>query len=453
MAKVQKRSRRGSLQAVTRPQGLLGAGLLDFPGTVRDSTRHALGLMIMRSVTIGAKFVLTLFIARYLGLAPLGAFGIIASAAALMPVLLGFGVSNNLGRDAVRIGPAAITARIIGYFAFLIPAYVALAALGAIALPREAPWLLLLGALLFLEHILTDLFALMTITGLIYGANTVLFIRSAGWVLVYIPLALFEPALRSLEAMGLFWLGSDVLATVLALSLTRSWRWAAAVRALPRSPITLPHRHGSTALYLNDVANTGFQYVDRYIIGLMLGPELLGVYTLFWSVANAVSSLMTTAVVQPRRGALVQAARTSAESFNRSLRKATILGVQLTVGVSVAVIILMRVTVPFIGRPGLTQDFPVLFILSGALVFRTIYEIIGISFYAYNRDDITLYSGVTIFVVAVALNVIMVPTFGIWGASFVLMTSYIVGVAARTIIISRGFRSRAPAVSSVPEEL
>jgi O-antigen/teichoic acid export membrane protein len=442
MAKVQKQSQPGSPGATTGP--------LELPG---GATRHALGLLTMRSVTIGAKFVLTLFIARYLGLALLGVFGLIASAAALMPVLLGFGVSNNLGREAVRSGPATITARLINYFAFLIPAYAALAGLGAVALPHEAPWVCLLGALLFLEHIQTDMFVLMATTGLPYGANMMLFIRSAGWVLIYIPLALFEPALRNLKAMGLFWLASDVLATILALVLTASWRWGKAIRALPHSPISLPHRHGSTALYLNDVANTGFQYVDRYIIGFMLSPELLGIYTLFWSVANAVSSLITTAIVQPHRGALIQAARASPESFDRSLRRTTIMAAQLTVGVSVAVVILLRVVVPFIGRPGVMHYFPVLIILTGALVFRTVYEVIGISFYAYNRDDITLYSGITIFVVALLLNVVMVPAFGIWGASFVLMTSYIIGVLARAIIIGRGFRSRAPAAESVPEGL
>jgi O-antigen/teichoic acid export membrane protein len=453
MAKVQQRSRRGSPGAITRPQGLRGGGLADFRGMMRDATGHALGLMTMRSVTIGAKFVLTLFIARYLGLPPLGAYGLIVSAAALMPVLLGLGVANNLGREAARSGPETITVRMLGYFAFLVPAYAALAGLGAVVLPRETPWLCLLAALLFLEHIQSDLFGLMAINGVVYGANFMLFIRSAGWVLVYIPLALLEPGLRSLKAMGLFWLAGDVLATILALALTTSWRWAAALRALPRTPLGLPHRHGSAALYLNDVANTGFQYVDRYIIGLMLGPELLGVYTLFWSVANAVSSLLTTAIVQPRRGALVQAARASAEAFNRSLRSATVIGVQLTVAVSAAALILMRVAVPFIGRPGLMHYFPVLFILSGAVVFRTVYEIIGISFYAYNRDDITLYSGVTIFVVALVLNVLTVPTFGIWGASFVLAASYVVGVLTRAFIISRGFRSRAPVANSLPEKL
>jgi O-antigen/teichoic acid export membrane protein len=185
----------------------------------------------------------------------------------------------------------------------------------------------------------------------------------------------------------------------------------------------------------------------------MLSAELLGIYTLFWSVANAVNSLITTAVVQPRRGDMVSAARASADSFDRSLRGTTVMAVQLTVGLSVAVIILMRVAVPFIGRPAVMHYFPVLFILTGSLVFRTIYEVIGITFYAYNRDDITLYSGSVIFVVALVLNVIMVPALGLWGASLVLMASYAVGVAARAIIIGRGFRRRAPAVESVPEGL
>lgn len=453
MTRLQDRRRRDSSESTKGLQAPPGAGLLNVPTMAQHATRHALGLMVLRSTTIGAKFALAIFIARYLGLAPLGAYGIIASAAALAPVLLGFGVSNNLSREAVRSHPAAITARLIQYFAFLIPAYVGLCGLSAIALPREALWLCVLAVLLFLEHIQTDMFALMTITGLPYGANLILFIRSAGWVLVYIPLAILDPALRSLKMMGLFWLAGDVLATVLAVLLTSSWRWGKAIKALPGSAFTLPHRHGSTALYLNDVANTGFQYIDRYIIGIMLSPDMLGIYTLFWSVVNAVSSLITTAVVQPRRGVLVQAARSSTQSFNHSLRGVAIMAGQLTAGVSVIVIAFMYIATPYIHRPGLMAYFPILFLLSVATVFRSVYEVIGIAFYSYNRDDITLYSGAAIFIAALVLNVILVPGFGIWGASFVLLASYAIGVLVRAMIISRGFRPHTSILEGAPDQL
>ncbi|MDB5465759.1 MAG: polysaccharide biosynthesis protein [Phenylobacterium sp.] len=150
---------------------------LNLAGVLRDTTGHALGLMALRSMTIAAKFVLTLFIARYLGLAELGIFGIVTSAAVLAPVLLGFGVSNNLGREAARDGAAAITARLSQYFIVLLPIYATLCIVSVVIFPGKAVLLVALGLLLFLEHIQTDMFSLMMMTGRPYAANLVNFIR------------------------------------------------------------------------------------------------------------------------------------------------------------------------------------------------------------------------------------------------------------------------------------
>jgi O-antigen/teichoic acid export membrane protein len=422
-------------------------------GKSREITPYALGLVILRTMSIGAKFALTLFIARYLGLAPLGIYGIITSAAIMAPVLLGFGVSNNLAREAARSHAAAVTPRLVQYLALLIPAYAALGVLGIVAFRQEAIWLCLLAALLYFEHVQTDLFAVMTVNGHAFGANLIFFIRFSAWALIYMPLALFEPALRSLKVMGLFWLVADVLATIVAVLLTPRWRWGDAVRALPRSPIVLPHRHGSTALYLNDVANTGFQYVDRYIIGIVLSPELLGIYTLFWSIVNATSNLITTVIIQPRRGDLIQVARFSSRTFNHALVKVANSASQVAIGLSAAMLVLMYFAMPYIHRTGLMAYYPVLFILCVGLVFRTYYEVIGISFYAYSRDDITLYSGMIILIASISLNVLLVPMLGIWAASSVLLASYAIGVLARGIIISRGFRPHASSLETVPERL
>jgi O-antigen/teichoic acid export membrane protein len=420
---------------------------------VPDIAAHAIGLMSLRASTIAAKFALTLFIARYLGLTPLGVYGIIASATVLAPVLLGFGVSNNLGREAVRGGPSGITLPLLQYFAFLVPAYVLLGVVAATFTSVDLTWIYVFGLLLFLEHLHSDIFAIMTVAGSNYVANLIYFVRTAGWALIYMPLAVFEPSLRDLHLMGLFWLAGDILAMILVVALTADWRWSEAAVAMPRSQIRLPHKHGSMHLYFNDVANTGFVYIDRYIIGFYLSADLLGVYTFFWTIANAMSNLITNAVIQTRKGPLIQAARSSAASFNRQLRKVAVSTGQMAVGLSAIVIALMYVVIPHIKRPELDRHLAMLFIMSAALVFRTFYEVIGISFYAYRRDDITLYSAVVVLVASLVLNIVLVPIFGVWGASVVLLASYAIGVAARAAIVARGFQPRSSAVEGVPGSL
>lgn len=415
---------------------------------------HALGLMSLRSATVAVKFALTLFIAQYLSLADVGIYGIIASASALAPVLLGFGIAINLARDAARRGPQAITVPLLQYFGFLVPAYTGLCVISIFIWPDKTPWLLLVAALLFLDHVQTEMYSLMTILGAAYAANVAYFIRFAGWSIVYIPLAILDPRLRNLTTILLFWLGGCAVASLVVAVFTRGWGWRRAAAALPRSKIQLPHRHGSMALYVSDVANVTFVYLDRYIVGLFLSPTLLGVYILYWSITNALNNLIAISVVQIQRGVLVQVAQTSSSSFNRVLARVALNSSALATALALAASLMMYVVVPHLGRPVATAYLPLIFVLGLGLVLRTQYEVVGISFYAYSRDDLVLYSGLGVLAVALVLNLSFDRSFGIWGAGMALVLSYLIGAAARITMVARGFRvaaKPAPALALQPE--
>ena len=401
---------------------------------------HALGLMGLRSATVAVKFALTLFIAQYMSLADVGIYGIIASASALAPVLLGFGIAINLGREAARRGPEAITVPLLQYFGFLVPAYAGLCVISILIWPDKTPWLVLLTALLFLDHVQTEMYSLMTILGAAYAANVAYFIRFAGWSIVYIPLAILNPHLRNLTATLVFWLGGCCVASVVVAIFTRGWGWRRAAAAFPRSKIQLPHRHGSMALYVSDVANVTFVYLDRYIVGLFLSPTLLGVYILYWSITNALNNLIAISVVQIQRGVLVQVAQNSSLSFNRAMARVALSSSGLAIVLGLAASLMMYLVVPHLGRPVATAYLPLIFVLGLGLVLRTQYEVVGISFYAYSRDDLILYSGVGVLAVALVLNLGLDRSLGIWGAGLALVLSYLIGAAARIIMVARGFR-------------
>lgn len=414
---------------------------------LRNPAWRALFLMALRSMTIAAKFALTLFIARYLGLAELGVYGIIASASAFLPVVFGFGVAINLGREAAKAGPACIARPLLQYFLFLIPIYAVLCVIGMLVWPDRLSWLYLLAILLFLDHIQTEMFTLQTLSGSAYAANISYFIRFAGWCLLYIPFAFVYPQLRNLTSVLLFWLGGCVVATFLTVIMTRSWRWGSALRALPKARLQLPHRHGSVALYFGDIANVSFVYLDRYIVGLFLSAEVLGIYVLYWSITNALNNLITISVVQIKSGELVKIAHHGGKSFNRSLLATSIGSSAIAVGLGALATVMMYFVVPYLGRPEVVAYLPLMFLLCAGLVLRTLYEAAGNAFYARGRDDLLFYTVLGVLVVALGLNLWLDPRIGIWGAGFALVASYAVGVLTRIVVILRGFRPRSPSAS------
>lgn len=418
---------------------------------LRNPAWRALFLMALRSMTIAAKFALTLFIARYLGLAELGVYGIIASASAIVPVVFGFGVAINLGREAAKNSPASIALRLLQYFLFLIPLYAALCVIGMFIWPEHVSWLGLLAVLLFLDHLQTEMFTLMTLSGSAYAANISYFIRFAGWCLLYIPFAFFYPQLRNLTSILVFWLVGCAVATFLTVVMTRRWRWGAALRTLARSRLQLPHRHGSVALYFGDIANVSFVYLDRYIVGLFLSAEALGIYVLYWSITNALNNLITISVVQIKSGELVRIVHSGGKSFKRSLVATSISSCAIAVALGAMATLMMYFVVPHLGRPEVVAYLPLMFVLCAGLVLRTLYEVAGNAFYAHGRDDLILSTVVGVLVVALGLNLWLDPRIGIWGAGFALVASYALGVIARTVVIQRGFRHRpAPADLAAP---
>jgi O-antigen/teichoic acid export membrane protein len=195
-------------------------------------------------------------------------------------------------------------------------------------------------------------------------------------------------------------------------------------------------------LYFGDLANVSFVYLDRYVVGLFLSPTALGIYVLYWSITNALSNLVTTSFVQIQRGLLVKVASASDRSLNRPLGRICLTSGAMSLALSMAATLMMYVVVPHLGRPEAEAYLPLMFVLSAALVLRTLYEVVGISFYAYGRDDLVLYSVIGVLLVALTLNLWFDPRVGIWGAGGALVASYAIGWVGRTVMMLRGFRLR-----------
>src|SRR5690606_14272117 len=74
-----------------------------------EDTFSSLTIMTIRVAMLLAKFALSVFIARYMGLAELGVYGLIVGAAATVQTVLRGGVLPLLARDAVHQSLPEIT--------------------------------------------------------------------------------------------------------------------------------------------------------------------------------------------------------------------------------------------------------------------------------------------------------------------------------------------------------
>ncbi len=387
------------------------------------SLRRLFQQSILVALRIGSalsKFALTIYIARYLDLAALGAYSLLVGAATMAPAVLGFGLGDWTCRHIVRLSrdgalPFIVTRLSVSALLHCIvqPA----AWMLNLALGTPIPWHLvfLIGAIMVLEHLGTDLYFLMVARNRARFASVVMFIRAGLWPPFVIAAGLLIPQMRTIETVMFGWLAALILMW-LVIGLVAGfeqniravrWHWRFLLQAIPQS----------VPFYLKDIGGASLLYLDRFLISAFLGLELTGVYTFFWSIASVIESLVY-GLIQTHLPDLVgkDGNRDPAQTakYESRLYRENAIWALLLAGAACVVVPLL---LPFIGNV-LLQDYLPLFwlIVFGALLHLAA-DAVGFLLYAARHDR--AFTMIVLFgaPVSALANLVLVPTGGIYGAA------------------------------------
>ena len=394
-----------------------------------------------RGLSTIAKFALALYVTRYLGLADLGVYGLVLAACAWSPALLGFGLTEWLARQIVLDGHVAalrkIAARLsISTATHLVFQPIFWAVNFAIGAPVPMAWAWLIAPIVLLEHLFTDVHDLLTARGRIGFATGLQFVRAGLWPFAVVAVGLLYPQTRTLDNIFFAWLLGLALTSAIFLS------WLVAQGAGPLLQWSYVSRQiastrASVSLYLRNIASSASLFLDRYLISLTLGLELTGVYVFFWSVANVVHGMINSIVVQPQAPRLIgSAARSDMAGFRDFERRLRWEASAWTIVMSVAVFGTVIVLLPFLQQPLLQAYLPVFALIMIATWARIAADKFGYVLLALHRDRAILFASASGALLSAALNLTLVPHFGLWGAgSAFLLTS--VTVLTLGIVMSR----------------
>lgn len=400
-----------------------------------------LTLVGLRGANTLAKFALAIYTARYLGLAELGLYGLVTGAASLAPAMFGLGLSDIVSRHTVRKPLAETLPLMAGVLALgtaihLVAQPAAWAVNAYFGAP--VPWHLLfaIGLILLLDHLAAEANLFVIIRGRAYLANALLFVRAGLWPPVVIVWGLLDPSARTIEHLFLGWCGGLILMWLILASLLipkrrwralgLQWRWLFA------------HLRQSLPFYVKDLNDTATIYIDRFLISLLLGLELTGVYTFFWSVANVVHSVAF-GVVQPHMAALVAAGGKAGASDFRPLQQRMLLetagwALMLALGVS----IVMPYLLPLLDRPLLQAQMTVFWIIMLATLARLAADAYNLVLFALKRDRAFALTGVGGTIGSVLTNLTLIPLMGLMGAALAYLVTNAGVVSARVLASRQG---------------
>jgi len=391
------------------------------PAFWRQRLLAQVSLLVMRASITVAKFLLAIYTARYLGLADLGIYGLLVAGTTIVPALAGLGMTDWINRKIVDL-PSAQALPLMSFRSgltlsiHLIVQPLALAIDLLLGEPVPLRLAVLAGLILMLENLGSEASDMLIARRRVFLSNGLTFLRAGFWPLLVIGVGLAYPQTRTLDALLTGWIATLGLNSAILLGLIVSGGRCRHMR--PPTGIFLQQLRGSRVLYLRDVSTTVGMFADRFLISMFLGLELTGVYTFFWSIANVMHSLTAVTMLQSQIAPLLAAGRKADKSEFHALEHR----LQIEIGawallLSAGTAVVTPLLLPFLGRPLLQEHLAVFWVILAATLLRAAADAYGYALLALNRDyemaTIALVGALT----SAALNSVLTPMAGLWGAA------------------------------------
>ena len=384
-------------------------------------------IMFIRASSLVIKFILTLYIARYLGFEELGVYGLVAAACAMAPSTLGMGLMYTLSRKAVTLTREEIVAELRFYFKCTLLIYVVLLALAACfgIISQQLFFVLAAFVIVFLEHLNGDIYTLLLNLSKPLSANLLHFVRSSVWMLAFMGAAFFIPSMRDINTIFMFWIVGSLISLFCFFWIKRSWPVSDEKEERTVKAWFLNEFSEAKIAYITNCSRTISQYLNHFLVTIFLGIELTGVYVFFMQAIAAMTNLLQTGIIQIARPKLVLSYKEQNYQdyglvYKKCMRDTLIIA---TIMAFCAMPIMYVLVHYVVDKPLAVEWLPIFGFLLALFVIANISEINKLIFYSQHRDDLMFYMFIVLFPFIIILQVLLIYFFGLWGmvvASFLV---------------------------------
>ncbi len=402
--------------------------------------------MLIRLATLLGKFALLISLTYYLPASDVGLYGLMVAISAYATFFIGFEYYNYVQRIIVDCAPGDQKRIIQNQFILyvLIFTFIVLPTLLGMyycdLIPK--PLIYFLIPIILVDHVSTELMRLLNILYKPQESNITLFIRQAAWVFLLLPLLYVCPTFRNLNVVFISWF----LGTLLSISY--------ALRSMPRFAIfdNLPIKTGWEEIKKGVVMSQPFLitafcalsmlYLERFFINYYQSDVELGVYTFFSGISIALHSLVNACVAKMRFAQLLTAGNSSIknhcrEELNLEYRKMFKLTVLVVAALLMTSLIIMRPLLDILNKEAYIMHQPIFYYLILGAACRSIADAPLYVLYAQHKDISLLNLNLLSFVILLTGNIILIPTYGIYGAAITSMIASIVLLISSLITASK----------------
>lgn len=378
--------------------------------------------LLIRGATLASRFVLVIFIARFLTVEELGAYSLFAASISYALFFVGMDFYTFSSREILSVDKLKWFGIVKNQFSFYIlfycfsfPLIYCLFYFGF--LPEKVViWFYLI---LVAEHLSQESMRLLVVLNKAFVANISLFIRSGLWVYVAVTLMFFDVGLREVYVILTLWFVGSSLSVLFVipeiLRLRRSalatpqkidygWMWSGVKIAAPLLVGTLALR----SLYI----------IDRYSLNYFSDLAAVGVYSFYSSFASALLAFVDAAVVMQIYPKIVRSVKDNDFENLREYKKKFIKSVSI---LSLGLFCILPVGVYFLllwmGKTDYIHYFPLIGILMLSSIIYSFALLPHYELYAHNEDKKIISSSILAAIVGAITMPIGAYYCGVYGVA------------------------------------
>ena len=384
--------------------------------------------LLLRLLAMGAKFLLVIFIGKYLSSEALGEYGLFFSTITIAIFFLGmdFYVFNT--REIIATSEKNKKAILIrDQFIFYIFTYIIILPLLIVVFFLniiDFKYMILFYLVLVAEHISQEFYRLFITLSRQTLATFLLFIRSGIWIYVLVAVWVLDLGnLKNLKFVYIGWLFGAFLSVAIGIfylikdyglnnfkgKINFTWIKSGLKISMP--------------FFMGTIAYKIVEFSNRYIIDFFMSKSDVGVFTFFSNIANSLQTIVYTLVIMMYYPKIIAAYQSGSETATliKNFTKETILYSMIC---SVVIAISIYPILGFLNKTEFFENLPIFWILLISILFANLSLVPHYQLFAMKKDILIRNITIGVAILNVVLTLTLVYFYGLYGAAIAMIISY-----------------------------
>lgn len=377
--------------------------------------------LLIRGATLASRFVLVIFIAKFLSTEELGAYSLFAASIIYALFFVGMDFYTFSSREILSVDKSLWFGIVKNQFVFYLlfyfigfPLIYSLFYFGF--LPKQ--FILWFYLILVAEHLAQESMRLLVVLDKAFLANISLFIRSGVWVYAAVVIMFFSDGLREVTTiLGLWLVGSSLSILLVIPQLKRLHQISASSQKIDFSWM-LQGIKVAIPLLIGTLALRSIYLVDRYSLSYFANLSAVGIYSFYSSFASALLAFVDAVVVMQIYPKIVSSVKNNDLNglvyYKRKFVKSvSILSLILVVLLPVGVYLLLL----WMNKSEYLEYIPLLALLMLSSIIYSYALLPHYELYAHNEDKKIITSAVLAAIVGVIIMPVGAYYYGVYGVA------------------------------------